>query len=541
MSRVLEILCVFSAILGALYLAYQQPQTLTAASVYERFKAILSADPNSAQVHYPLVGVGYNTGSDLVVRAISVLNQLELRPSQDSKSVESVSSLEDLSDLVSHFMSQGSAAERVIVNLDLCARIVNAARATEGTKKPHVTLVEKQHFCELPDWLTATFELLLGREIIGGNAALIALRMADRTKVLLAGSLDKTVKAQLHPNVSLLEGQQAPNPMEVHLILEYAKGEKWGHIIAPRANRVILHCDRTNAELKTMKSFHQLVNLKPQPRNRVGKASKNPSADNVNQGSSSTSNPVDLLVLSGFHLLDQEAPAIQHQKLRELLHVIDPTKELDASIPVHLELASVGNLAYIAELGKTVVPNVNSLGLNEQELGFLYFALIHAKSDYKSSAEHTLAASEYVHREFSDPSPNLVLEALSHLFSLPFARPQRRLDRIHFHSLKFHVIATRKSSQWQDSTYGAILGSIAATVNACAFNRHNPFDISRVDFLADSKTSSLFSQKPLHVSHKGDIAFSIVPVLVCKDPRATVGLGDAISASGLLHHRFVPS
>lgn len=32
--------------------------------------------------------------------------------------------------------------------------------------------------------------------------------------------------------------------------------------------------------------------------------------------------------------------------------------------------------------------------------------------------------------------------------------------------------------------------------------------------------------------------FSLAIVGVCKEPKKTVGLGDSISASGLLHHRF---
>lgn len=41
-------------------------------------------------------------------------------------------------------------------------------------------------------------------------------------------------------------------------------------------------------------------------------------------------------------------------------------------VAVHLELASIGNREYLKELAEGVVPYVDSLGLNEQELGGVY-------------------------------------------------------------------------------------------------------------------------------------------------------------------------
>ena len=46
------------------------------------------------------------------------------------------------------------------------------------------------------------------------------------------------------------------------------------------------------------------------------------------------------------------------------------------------------------------------------------------------------------------------------------------------------------------------------------------------------------SLAPVVAWQKGSVHFQLAPVLVCKRPLKTVGLGDAISASGLLHSTF---
>lgn len=348
--------------------------------------------------------------------------------------------------------------------------------------------------------------------------------MADRAHVILAGNLKDSLKAQLPSNVSLLPGADEPNDNEVHLILEYKKGERWGHIEAPRANRVIVHCDRTNAELKSMAAFHQAI-------------------QDTLPSSGSTADPevapVDMIVLSGLHLLDTESSDVRHSKMVELLHHIDPTV-LTAKVPVHLELASMGNLNYVEELAREVVPHVDSIGLNEQELGFLYFAIMHDEPKYESSSHRAGYAASYVHDNFRDPSIDLVVNALDAVFQLASSDSSpRRLERIHFHSLKFHIIATRTGTAWLNPGPGLIHGSFAASVHACGFTNERSVDVSMLDLLLSSPESDLFIHNPVYHKKTSSAAYAITPVLVCKRPVRTVGLGDAISASGLLYHQFL--
>lgn len=54
------------------------------------------------------------------------------------------------------------------------------------------------------------------------------------------------------------------------------------------------------------------------------------------------------------------------------------------------------------------------------------------------------------------------------------------------------------------------------------------FTIGRKDVTLDPK-------HPIHEWRSGDFECALAPVLVCKHPQKTVGLGDSISATGLLY------
>lgn len=328
--------------------------------------------------------------------------------------------------------------------------------------------------------------------------------MAEHTKVWLAGNLPSTLKALLHPHILLLEDAAAVDPREAHLILEYKKGQAWGDIIAPRANRVIVHCDRTNAEFKVVKSFHSSIN-----------------------------NASDLVVLSGLHLLDQETTEIQRARIDLVLQQIAPPF-LPATTPVHLELASMGNLDLAQRIGQEVAPNVNSLGLNEQELGFIFFALTQFDASLEPHQRNKEAAA-FVKKHFTDPEISLAVLALSTILSNKGTSPYRHLERIHFHSLKYHIVASTRGGSWKSPRLSVIHGSLAATQNACDFSSPTAIDPTLAELLASPELDNIDLNTDVATAN---IEFAVAPVLVCSKPIRTVGLGDSISAAGLLHHEF---
>ena len=85
----------------------------------------------------------------------------------------------------------------------------------------------------------------------------------------------------------------------------------------------------------------------------------------------------DLIVVSGFHLLDSQDKEFWQQRISDAAVAFS---RLPHSVPVHLELASMSHCSVMVAVVEQVFPLVNSIGLNEQELTFISRCLggIHA-------------------------------------------------------------------------------------------------------------------------------------------------------------------
>ena len=164
------------------------------------------------------------------------------------------------------------------------------------------------------------------------------------------------------------------------------------------------------------------------------------------------------------------------------------------------------------------------------------------------------------------------------------------LSRVHFHALQFHIVTQREGySAWTSAVSSAAAGSHAATFRACdvavedELTLHGndldlrsplkvdttpPFANTDVDMSAEVTADSPVAtwSWPVKVSGLDDrlpseddpalvdaplvnsagvaqtdgsvdmVVFAVAPVVICKSPSKTVGLGDAISASGLVGH-----
>jgi len=280
---------------------------------------------------------------------------------------------------------------------------------------------------------------------------------------------------------------------EVHLILEYPKGATWGKLQSPRANRFIAVHDITNSKVTSLESFHrELLNFDAQA-----------------------------IIISGLHLL--EGQSIEYRTKR-LSDVVKKIKEIKPHIPVHLELASVGDENYLFELGFTLLAEVDSIGLNEQELYYLY---------------KSMGGSELFNDQFTNPNPNDVQKAIEFIFNIATPKHnQRGLTRIHFHYLTYHVIAVRQGEQFnfkwslEKAKTSVASGSFAASRQTCSA------DIDQMDLLFPSTfdiSGCIFKIDTVSNWENKDINYFLSPVLVCRKPTKTVGLGDTISSMGLLY------
>ncbi|XP_024896141.1 ADP-dependent glucokinase isoform X6 [Pteropus alecto] len=400
----------------------------------------------------------------------------------------------DLKEAFIHFMGKGAAAERFFSDEDTFHDIAQTASAFPGA----------QHY-------------------VGGNAALIGQKFAANSdlKVLLCGPVGPKLHELLDDNV-FVPPESLQEVDEFHLILEYQAGfltsgsvvlilsrvlqhrrkfpgEEWGQLKAPHANRFIFSHDLSNGAMNMLEVFVSSLE-KFQP---------------------------DLVVLSGLHMMEGQSKELQRKRL---LEVVTSISDIPVGIPVHLELASMTNRELMSSIvHQQVFPAVTSLGLNEQELLFL--------SQSASGPHSSLSSWNGV------PDVGIVSDILFWILKEHGKSESRASDltRIHFHTLVYHILAT-VDGHWANQLAAVAAGARVAGTQACATET---IDTSRVSLRAPHEFLTSHSgagsriilnpDKPVVEWHREGVAFHFTPVLVCKDPIRTVGLGDAISAEGLFY------
>jgi len=435
----------------------------------------------SASVKLQKAAVGYNTNLDLVCSAVSLMNQLHLEPQslQPFRSSEKINSLEEFGSTFGTFFVQGSAAERAASNEKVWKEILAPLQQTNYEQ------------CSVHP---------------GGNAALIANRLADlNVSVLLGGPVGDGLAPLLHPSIitqqkyhANLPQQEIPFPEvedEVHLILEYRAGETWNPKLAsPRANRFIISHDLQNSQLLAIEGLHEsLSSFEP-----------------------------EVLIVAGSHLLESLTEEEREQRLTALERAL---KSVPEHILVHLEIAGVGDESFLEQMARKLLPLVDSVGLNEQELGALY---------------RCTGGNKYQAKDFVVPTVQIAQDAVDHLLRLPYVRHGRgshEITRVHLHYLSFHLIAqwpvdgTAEKWSGQRARDAVVAAALAPTIQACGTEGKLPSYES-----LHLRPTGLPEGKYIDEWENNGIQYWASTVLVCNVPLRTVGLGDCISATGLAYH-----
>jgi ADP-dependent glucokinase len=446
----------------------------------------------------PTVAIGYNSNVDLVVKAIPLLKQLDENIGMEKEENLNCDLLYSRNQLIKCFIKyfkNGNGVERFVANESLFNEMVSIAKH------------EKSHEFH-----------------VGGNAALMAVKFAKENwnVFLTGGAIGTTLRELLSPyDIQFItasnDGKTNEKNLdnlgdEIHMIMEYDRNEQFKNYIAPRANRFIATRDLSNAGFYSLDNFHRFLD------------------QNISR--------IDLLVISGLHLLDSltdvKERAILWKKISDRTSKTNTlAKSKKSHFLMHLELASIGQEIIYNEISEYLFPFINSIGLNEQELNSLYHAV--SKTDAKSLTN------------IAQVTPNIknVTEALVYLLD-----KFNHIYRIHFHSLAYHLVAVRKAEDI--AAYRAVVASssLTACTQACGFQNPDSIDLNKVDLLFKwseqqtqiSEKPELFSLVTYHGKHPDSIIswktsqgfeMSLAPVLVCKQTIKTVGLGDAISTAGL--------
>nr|XP_055048698.1 ADP-dependent glucokinase isoform X1 [Misgurnus anguillicaudatus] len=416
------------------------------------------------------VAVGVNACVDVVVSGVGLLQALALEPGSGNDH-EVLHGKEDLKEAFIHYMEKGAAAERFFSDKEVFQRIARAAAEYPGAQV-----------------------------YVGGNAALIGQKLASNPQlvVLLCGPVGPKLHEMLDEQI-VVPPESLQETDEYHLILEYKSGEQWGTSRAPQANRFILSHDVSNGRMSALETF--IASLEE-------------------------FNP-DLVVLSGLHMMEGMGRDLWENRLKEAVDVIS---DVNNEVPIHLELASMTDKDYMNQiLQEQVMPIVSSVGLNEQELLFL---------TQSGGGPHADLASWDGIPDVGRVSDILLWVLEQHGRADP--ESESDLTRIHFHTLAYHILAT-VDGHWGNQVSAVAAGARVASSQACGLQT---VDVTKVALKAPLNFYSSFTEpreslmvdvmNPVTVWRRGNVSFHLTPVLVCKQPLRTVGLGDAISAEGLL-------
>lgn len=339
----------------------------------------------------------------------------------------------------------------------------------------------------------------MSRNALGGNAPVMANRLArEGCSVLLGAKMSEEAAKGLHDGVQLAGNATADHRDDIHLIMEYDKGERWGSYEAPRANRFIIHSDYSNLMLESLSDFvMEVVSFQP-----------------------------NLVVIGGLQMMDNFPfdTKIRSRKIQELKAFLI---SLPKSTLVHFEMASLVEEFFLKEIINELFPHVDSLGMNEQELANL--------AGLMTGKNVTTVA---------DANPR-VASALDDMRTLLFSleeiqKGHRQISRLHIHTLAYQAIITREHSKWKRTASAAAKASLTASRYVCGSHVIDPqkmrlvLDQSFSASVAEGSERVMVNEDdPVSCWNEKEYNICVAPNLVCTKIIQTGGAGDNISAAGI--------
>ncbi|XP_070577567.1 ADP-dependent glucokinase-like [Ptychodera flava] len=463
-GSVLSVVIVFAALVYKRNLDGQLKDQLSVIS-----DSLLRAEKKHSVSPKTRVAIGLGGCEDVFVDGIELLETFGLEPPDKPIHHDTIESRRHLTEMFAYFFRHGAAAERYMADKNFFMKFVDVAK-------------------ELSD----------SRRALGGNAPVMANRLAiEGCDVLLGASMSDKLMSELKEEVQVT-GSILPVD-DVHLIMEYKSGERWGKYTAPRANRFIVHSDVSNPMLESLEDFKsKLPDFQPH-----------------------------LLVIGGLQMMDNFPSVKRKERITELG---DMLKNVPRETRIHFEMASFAEEDMMDHLYDHVLPYSDSLGMNEQEL-----ANLHTRLNYGNV---TLVADAY-------PRVATVLDQMRMVYNLLHKTlpvgGQRRVTRIHTHTLAFQAILTTKGSAWKNTMAAAAKASLTAYRHVCALPdidttkarliMDDSFSVSRQE---GSRRIPLQPDRPVSCWSEQNFEICIAPVLVCTEVIQTAGGGDNVSSAGLV-------
>nr|DBA26768.1 TPA: hypothetical protein GDO54_010982 [Pyxicephalus adspersus] len=402
------------------------------------------------------------------------MEEAAIEPSYNPIHHDFIETEAQLAESFAYFFPPGAASERYVSNEKLFRKLVDASKRLHEMR-----------------WA------------LGGNAPVMASRLAfEGCDVLLGGRLSQEEASLLSERIKV--AGESVTDADIHLIMEYPTGARWGNYISRRANRYIVHSDSHNPLIDSLEAFRsQLESFKP-----------------------------DLLVIGGLQMMDS-FPFKPGQREARLKTIQEMVLSMDQKIGCHFEMASFVEQNLMKDLLEYIIPYSDSLGMNEQELPNL-LSLI-------KGGNITVLSNPY-------PRVASILDQMRELYELLRSKEikknqlrKRKLTRLHVHTLAFQAMLVDKGSMWKNTMSATAKASLTANRHVCG-SAH--IDTRKAKLIMDDSFSvsrevgslriPFKENRPVSCWEEDTYEICLAPVLVCTEVFQTAGGGDNISAAGLV-------
>ncbi|KAI9910555.1 hypothetical protein PsorP6_011037 [Peronosclerospora sorghi] len=529
------------AVLYADYFAHFFPARSTLLSVVEQQQLLASLVFHTSKQRTdaektrepPRLAFCCSVDLDVAVSAVDLMKKVETMERQDrthqrrhelkQRHHERIGSFRELQESFAFYFASGAAAEQSMLSSKDFQDVVTVANALPGVQKK-----------------------------VGGNAATMAERAAaEGCHVLLGAAIGNEMRPYYtDTRIQVVGSLREDQHEDVHLVLEYARGDEFQGYTSPRANRYYLNHDVHNARLSVLETFEQALDaFEP-----------------------------DLVVFGGLQLMEVENDhEARRARLRALSEVLQNL--FVAGTPSHYEFAAVSDFRLFDDTVHLVLPWVHSIGLNEQELFILHHYLVTGQAGTATTSRPTIAdISAQLHdviqiaskakQTFHTSGQDRTNKETDDNTDAPSTMALAQLSRIHFHTLQFHIVCQKDGGLWEDPTTALIQSALMSSKVACGKppppssstdaapkDKAQPMrpsaemevDPDRIELLLAREQLVSARQglkvdldpfSPVVTWHEADFTCHLVPMLACKKPDHTAGLGDNISGTGVAYHRL---
>lgn len=482
-STVLAILLSILILAAAYYIQFIRSYKPIEKRLEDTLNSLLKIE-RDAQVNVDAkIAIGYGACLDYIVPSRCLILNKRNPPTKAYHHV-SVDDDNELLEVFAYYFNHGAAAERYINNKTLFGELVSISETCDITRS------------------------------VGGNAPIMASRLIKEgiKNILLGAQMSPKLRKYLASDITIAGPQTETD--DVHLLIEYPTGENWLDIYsAPRANRFIVHNDDNNPLLKSLEIFHrQMTVFKP-----------------------------DLFIIGGLQMMEgypgngeKKRSRLEkvNQFIKENFVYNDHGDDHGKKTKIHFEMASYSDEAILRDIIELILPYVDSLGMNEQELPNLYQMLTYGNL--------TLVSDPY-------PRVAMVLDQMRDIYEAMNSYTNGRISRIHVHTLAFQAILTQANSGWKNTAAAAAKAALTSHRHTCGSHE---IDAAKARLIMDESFSTTRSSKqnikrilfnsnvPVACWSETiagqQIQICVAPVLVCTSVLQTGGGGDNVSAAGLV-------